>query len=471
MRSVAGWRVAIALAMLGLAGAAQAVKLDAGFDGDGWKTIGFDPLTAGADFDRAYASCPGPDGTQIVSGMVRGTSGSDWIGVVRLRPDGSLDPAFGSAGRRFIALSSGGTFSFGHAALCVGGGRTVVARMVSGGGTGACWNDAGAECNLQLLRITAEGQLDPGFGTGGVTMLDLDDFRGGLAGGEAPLGLNRAASGELLLTGMAELAPAGGGQYRPFVARFSADGALAGASVPDLPGLSGAMSASGADYGPGGELWLVGDGDDASGQRVYYLGLLDAATLQPTATIRGGGGDHVLQGARLLRPGVLVAGSSWRAHGSSGPRTPRLVVFRQGGISTLDLPPSAPIDGVATGILSSAESIMPLDATHVLYGAQVVKRPAGGGFAHSGFHLALARIGATAAEDAALPADAATVSYRSPSPSCAGQASQQVHTRLSLWNGAPVLVGSATRQCNPDTDSDWLIARFTLGELFSDGFE
>ena len=74
-------------AMLGLAGAARAVKLDAGFDGDGWKTIGFDPLTAGADFDRAYASCPGPDGTQIVSGMVRGISGSDWIGVVRLRPD------------------------------------------------------------------------------------------------------------------------------------------------------------------------------------------------------------------------------------------------------------------------------------------------------------------------------------------------------------------------------------------------
>ncbi len=461
----------LAATLAATTGTAQAVQMDTTFDGDGWKTISFDPLAAGYNFDRAYASCPGPNGTQIVSGLARGGAGSDWIGVVRLLPDGSLDPTFGSNGRQFIALSTGAANPYIHAALCVGGGRTVIARPVSGGSAGDCAMDAAGECNLQLLRITDQGQLDPTFGSGGSTLLDLDTVRANLAGDETPLGLNRAANGELLVTGYAQLAPASGVEYRPFIARFSADGMPAGAVVPDLPGLSGYVTASAADYGPNGGVWLVGEGKDAAGQRVYYLSVLDAATLQPTATIRGSGGDYFLQGARMLRPGVFVAGATYRPFGTGGPSTPRLVVFRQGGISTLDLPPSAPVDGVATGVISGAEAIMALDATHVLYNTLIAKRPADQWSYFAGMHIALARIGASAAQDAALPNDAATLSYRSPDASCAGHAGDQDKARVSLWNGLPVLVGHAAHTCNPATDPDWLLARFKTDYLFGNGFE
>ncbi len=461
---------ALVAATAGPAGT-QALTMDAGFDADGWKALAFAPVAAGYNFDRAYASCPGPNGTQIVSGLVRGGAGSDWIGVVRLLPDGSLDPAYGSAGRQFIALGTGAVNPYAHAALCVGGGRTVIARAVSGGSSGACAIDATAECNLQLLRITADGQLDPSFGSGGVVSLDLDTVRTGLAGLEAPLGLNRAANGQLLLTGAAQLTPASGAEYRAFVARFSADGVPAGASVPDVPGLTGYVTASAADYGPNGDVWLVGEGETADGQRAYYLSVLDAATLQPSATIRGSGGDYLLQGARLLRPGVLVAGATYRPFGASGPRTPRLVVFRQGGISTLDLPPSQPVDGVPTGAVSSVESIMALDANHVLYSTLVGKQPGDAWSSFPGVHVALARIGTSVADDAALPADSATLSYRSPDGSCAGHAGDQANARVSLWNGLPVLVGGAWRACNPASDADWLIARFKPDYLFGHGFE
>lgn len=460
---------AVLLAMAVWHEAPAQIAMDTSFNGNGWQAIPFEPLDATYNWDVTYASCPGPNGTQIVSGMVRGGSGSNWMGVVRLRWDGSLDPTFGTAGRQYIALDTGGVTNDSHVALCVGGGRTVIARILNGHG-GVCPYD-NAECTLQLLRIDDQGQLDASFGTGGVTVLDLDTVRGGLASAKFLLGLNRAANGQLFLTGSARLAPANAFENRPFVARFSADGVLAGVSIPDLPGLSGLVSASAADYGPSGEVWLVGEGKDANGYFVYYLSVLDAATLQPTATIRGSGGDYALQGARMLRPGVLVSGAVYRPFGASGPFAPRLVVFRQGGISTLDLPPSAPIDGVITSVASSKESIMSLDGTHVLYSASVSKKPVDAWSTYPGMHVALARIGDSAAQDAALVGDAATLSYRSPDVSCAGHAGDQTKTRVSLWNGVPVLVGSALRTCNPGTNADWLIARFKADYLFAQGFD
>jgi hypothetical protein len=86
-------------------------------------------------------------------------------------------------------------------------------------------------------------------------------------------------------------------------------------------------------------------------------------------------------------------------------------------------------------------------------------------------HIAIARTGSTAAQDAALFNGAVILGYRSPDPFCTSHADDQSNARVLLWNSLPTLVGSAWRTCNPSTDSDWLIARFKPHHLFGSGFE
>jgi hypothetical protein len=89
--------------------------------------------------------------------------------------------------------------------------------------------------------------------------------------------------------------------------------------------------------------------------------------------------------------------------------------------------------------------------------------------------MALAHIGATPQEDR-LETGFGTgggfvYHWKSPDPSCAAVASRMYFSRLSLWNGRPVVNGYAYGQCSPYRDLNWLIGRLELDYLFAGGLE
>src|SRR5690606_37687796 len=86
--------------------------------------------------------------------------------VARLLANGSLDPSFGDAGVRAIAFDQGGDDYDMVAGLALApDGDIVLAGVVS---TAASGTDIG------LVRLHADGNLDPGFGTGGRALFGLD---------------------------------------------------------------------------------------------------------------------------------------------------------------------------------------------------------------------------------------------------------------------------------------------------------
>ncbi len=96
-----------------------------------------------------------PDGALVGAGRA-GDSGAS-LSVVRFSVGGAVDPSYGDGGR---VLLDGDLASASLAALLgVGDGSVLIAtRDTNGGGA--------------LVRVTADGHLDPGFGDGGVLALD-----------------------------------------------------------------------------------------------------------------------------------------------------------------------------------------------------------------------------------------------------------------------------------------------------------
>jgi uncharacterized delta-60 repeat protein len=96
-------------------------SLDAAFGTNGTTTVDF-----GSIDDFANAAVLQPDGKIVVCGY---SQGDEDIAVVRLDPDGSLDPSFGSAGK---ATAGFGVATFGNAVALQANGRIVVAGQRSG---------------------------------------------------------------------------------------------------------------------------------------------------------------------------------------------------------------------------------------------------------------------------------------------------------------------------------------------------
>ncbi len=90
-----------------------------------------------------------------ISVLDAGVLGPDNLSAVRLNPDGSLDPSFGSGGKVVLALA---TESVADAVALDGAGRIIL-----GGGISA---PGGAD--FSVFRLTPTGALDTTFGTGGV---------------------------------------------------------------------------------------------------------------------------------------------------------------------------------------------------------------------------------------------------------------------------------------------------------------
>jgi uncharacterized delta-60 repeat protein len=130
------------------------------------------------DTDEARAMAVQPDGKVVVAGLVRGafnpithSTPPPRVALARFNPDGSFDTTFGGGGQAFIGTSD---LPYGLAIQADGG--IVVAATFHDGSTSAAQGG--------LIRVLANGTLDPAFGTGGrVTtgFSKLEEFPAGLA--------------------------------------------------------------------------------------------------------------------------------------------------------------------------------------------------------------------------------------------------------------------------------------------------
>ena len=180
-----------------------------------------------------------PGGKLLVAGQAGTPGGPFDIGVARYSADGVLDPGFGHGGVMTTDLGSTGEWPAGVAS---GPGGTVVV----GGASGS---------SFVMLRYTADGRLDPAFGTAGVTragpdiggahaMVQLPDRRVVLVG--------ERVAGDWREVALARYLPAGA-----LDAGFGAGGVV-GTDV--TPGHDDGVA---ADLYPGGRLVVAGTSLDA----------------------------------------------------------------------------------------------------------------------------------------------------------------------------------------------------------------
>jgi len=158
--------------------ATQGGELDPTFDGDGKVVTSF-----GAYVDRAYATAIQSDGKVVVAGYSTDFIDGQHTGIAlaRYMPDGSLDPAFGNGGKVVTNLSP---LDEARAVLLQGD------RILVAGVTLRTTRD------FVVLRYTSTGALDPAFGDGflGRTYIDF-----GVSDTAAALALQ--ADGKIVVAG------------------------------------------------------------------------------------------------------------------------------------------------------------------------------------------------------------------------------------------------------------------------------
>jgi len=137
-------------------------ELDPSFGGTG---IVFTEMTSGPA-DRATGVALQPDGKIVVAGRA-GSPLNYLVALARYLPDGVLDPEFGSEGKLvFSVLDS----NLGRKVVIQPDGKIAVAFS-------ACLNPGpDVHCSPGLARLDDRGALDPMFGDGGWTYVDLGGF-------------------------------------------------------------------------------------------------------------------------------------------------------------------------------------------------------------------------------------------------------------------------------------------------------
>jgi uncharacterized delta-60 repeat protein len=246
-----------------------------------------------------------PTGELVLAGSVKAQPRRAML-VMRLLPDGSPDPAFGTNG----AVDSVAVKLAGRArdVLVLPDGRIALAASAERGHT--------ARATFIAARLTASGAFDPSFDGDGIVRISTTSRRV-RNGGAASLALG--SGGRLILAGTAR---GGGGREDATVVRINADGSSAGVTrLLDPHRRSMRIAAMRRDAR--GRLVLAG-----------RLGGVGAAVLRLHGNLRrdrsfGAGGlsaGHLLRthpAAVAVRPGTIVLAGSARIE-----RRGRLVAAR-----------------------------------------------------------------------------------------------------------------------------------------------
>ncbi len=186
-------------------GAARAASgdLDPGWNGAGTQ------LTTLSGSDDAYAATVQPDDKVVVAGKAQSAGSPPRMALARYRPDGTLDPSFGSAGTVVVPPVFGAGDTNGDQANAVAvtpTGRVLVAGFAS---------HANGDGALAVAAFDTDGALDTGFG-GGTGLATVVVGPGGAYNSVNAITL--LPDGKIVLAGTWE--------NGWVVARLSADGAL-----------------------------------------------------------------------------------------------------------------------------------------------------------------------------------------------------------------------------------------------------
>lgn len=157
---------------------------------DGSLDESFDPGNGFSGSSVVYTALIEPDGKILVGGSFNAFNGTPHVGMVRINPDGSLDPAFPAAGTAVYALQ-----------------RDAAGRYLVGGAAAINLGD-GSPADSRLVRVLPDGTRDAAFAAnipGVVRSLLIEPDGRILVGGEFT---------------------AVNGQERARLARLSSDGAL-----------------------------------------------------------------------------------------------------------------------------------------------------------------------------------------------------------------------------------------------------
>lgn len=183
---------------------------DPAFGGDGIVTS---DLSGKGDIATSVALQP--DGAVVVAGCVKCLKNASHFAVARYLPDGTLDPAFG-AGTGWVATDFDQQADEATAVLVEPDGRIVAAGFAAaleprGIGPGS------RNVQFGLARYLPDGSLDPSFGGGdGKVTTDFAE------GNDAASGLARQIDGKLVAAGLAYI----DGGFDFALARYLPDGSL-----------------------------------------------------------------------------------------------------------------------------------------------------------------------------------------------------------------------------------------------------
>ena len=179
-------------------------SLDTSFDSDGLVTTSF-PLPDA--YAEAYSLIQQADSRLVVAG----TAGGD-IALARYLPDGSLDGSFGSGG--LVTTDFANLTGIAVTVIQQQDGKLVAA------GTGRFYGDEGYMGDFTLVRYLANGELDTGFGVGGIV---TTDFKPTL---DVVAELIQQSDGKLLAVGYAGGFQSLNGNEDIAIARYLPDGTL-----------------------------------------------------------------------------------------------------------------------------------------------------------------------------------------------------------------------------------------------------
>jgi len=137
-------------------------SLDPGFSFDGKLSTGIGTVS-----DVAYAVAIQTDGKIVVAGQSNGTTISDFA-LARYLSDGTPDVTFSADGQLSTSISNGGDYAFAIAIQPDG-------KILAGGSA----SGANSISDFAVARYLADGNLDQGFGTGGIGLADFNTGRDG----------------------------------------------------------------------------------------------------------------------------------------------------------------------------------------------------------------------------------------------------------------------------------------------------
>jgi uncharacterized delta-60 repeat protein len=206
------------------------------------------------------------DGAIVVTGMSsgfdrRGNSFQDFITARYRASNGSLDPGFGTGGEVLTTFGNGSSTN-GSGVAIQANGEIVAVGFVA-------FNSGGTVAGFAVARFQSNGNLDPGFETGGEVITNVPGPSSDVAAGEAI-----QSNGQIVVAGTASVFGPDGSDPGVFeisedfaLTRFNSDGSLDtsfgndGSVLTDFGG--GENQAVGVTIQPDGKILVVGsvDGD------------------------------------------------------------------------------------------------------------------------------------------------------------------------------------------------------------------